>query len=140
MPAAKKWTCPTCKRTFARARQNHSCDARPVAWHFRNSSPALIAAFDALVLRVGRFGPVRVDAAATSIHFISDHAFAGVTVRREFLRLSFLIDAPIDHARIERTQRLGPKRVEHAVKILSARDVDATLLGWLHAAYRLRTR
>ena len=53
-----------------------------------HASPALISAFDALVARVGRFGPVRVDAARTSIHFISDHAFAGVTVRREFLRVS----------------------------------------------------
>jgi hypothetical protein len=75
-----------------------------------------------------------MDAVKTSIHLISRHHFAGVTVRGDFLRISFLARAPLRNARIERTQVLGPTRVEHTVVIRTRSDVDAELVGWLRDA------
>lgn len=130
------WTCPTCGRRFARAGQAHSCQQRPIDFHFSDKDPSVRDLFDLLVKRLEHTGPIRVDAVKTSIHLISRHHFGGISVRRDYLRVGFLSRRPLDSPRIVYTQVLGANRVEHVVVIRERKDIDAQLLRWLAAAQR----
>ena len=132
------WICPTCKRSFARARQSHSCKRSTVDVHFAGKKPDLRDAFDRLTKTLSKTGPLRVDAVKTAIHLISGRAFGGVTVTRESLRLGFLSEQPIRSPRIVKQVTLAPDRIEHVVVINSASAVARELGGWLTAAQRMR--
>jgi len=131
------WTCPDCGRSFARAKQSHSCDARSVASHFEGKDPKLAALLDDLVQKLQKRGPVRVDAAKTSIHLVSHHHFGGVTVRRDHLRVEFLSRRVLESSRIVKTEPLGRRYAYHVI-VREPADIDAELLDWLAEAQAMQ--
>lgn len=134
------WKCANCGRSFAKRNQWHSCLAHGVDHHFRGKNPRLRKTYDLLIKRLRQLGPLRVDAVKSSINLASKYHFGGVSVRKDTLRLGFLSDEVIEHPRILRTERLGPRRVGHVVALRSAEDVDGRLMSWLKKAYTLQSR
>jgi hypothetical protein len=134
---ASGWICPACRRRFARARQSHSCRPHSIDSHFAGKDPVLRALFDGLIRRLDKTGPLRIDAVKTSINLIGRHHFAGIAVRRQYLRVGFLARKPIRSRRIVHSLVLGPNRVEHSVVVHDRDDVDAELVRWLSDARRL---
>jgi len=128
------WTCPQCGRAFARNKQSHSCDARSVASHFEGKDPKLAALFNDLVQKLGE---TRVDAAKTSIHLVSTHAFGGVTVRRDHLRVEFLSRRVLESARIVKTEPLGRRYAYHVI-VRELSDIDKELIDWLAEAQAMQ--
>jgi hypothetical protein len=45
--------------------------------------------------------------------------------------------APIQHARISKSEQLSASRFHQAVKLTSPDDVDSLLTGWLQEAYAI---
>jgi hypothetical protein len=133
------WRCPECGRRFPKARQWHSCEIKGLDEHFRGRDPELREIFDELVRRLRKLGPVGVDPVKTSINLVAKHHFGAVTVRGNFLRLGFLSETRIADGRIVHIERLGPAKFGHSVVIESLADLDAVVMGWLAAAYRLRS-
>jgi hypothetical protein len=107
--------------------------------HFRGRDPELRELFDELVRRLRKLGPVGVDPVKTSINLVAGHNFGAVTVRGNFLRLEFLAETRIADGRIVHIERLGPEKFGHSVVIESLTDLDDVVMGWLAAAYRLRS-
>jgi hypothetical protein len=107
--------------------------------HFRGRDPELREIFDELVARLRKLGPVKVDPVKTSINLTARHHLGAVTVRGTFLRLGFLSDRRIQDDRIVHVERLGPAKFGHSVVIESVEDLDDVVMGWLAAAYRLRS-
>jgi hypothetical protein len=83
-------------------------------------------------------GPLRVDAVPSSINLASRHHFGGVQVRRDHLRVGFLIDSPIDDARIVRRQAVGPRRFLHSVVLRSPQDLTPRVVKWLRSSQQLQ--
>ena len=137
--SSAKWTCPTCERKFARAKQWHSCQPQPIDSHFCGKDPTLKKLFDLLIGKLQKTGPLRVDAVKTSINLISRHHFGGVNVRRDYLRVGFLAREEIKNPRVVHKQVIGSNRVAHSVVVRSASDIDAELIGWLAAAQALQS-
>jgi hypothetical protein len=142
--SAASWSCPSCGRQFARASQAHSCKVRAIDDHFREKNPALRSLFDAIRRSLERSGPLRVDAVKSTINLIGDHHFGAVAVRREYLRIGFLLDREIDDGacaqeRIVTAERLGPRRFGYYVVVRTRGDVDEQLLGWLREAQALQS-
>lgn len=133
------WKCPQCGREFAKRNQWHSCLAHSADDHFRGKDPLLRKTFDVLIARLREFGPFRVDAVKTSINLISKHHFGGLTVQKKTLRLGFILDEVIENPRVVRTQKIGPNRVGHSVKLHSPDDIDEELLNWLKRACLLQS-
>ncbi len=134
------WSCPRCRRQFAKAHQWHSCSVRSVDDHFRGKDKNLRSIFDALQRGVERSGALRVDAVQSSINLVSTHHFGGIAVRSDYLRVGFILARAIDHERIERTEHIGPRRVAHHVHLRSLGDVDEQLLSWLAEAQAMQAR
>ena len=141
-PAVAKppgWTCSTCLRRFARAKQWHSCKSQTVDFHFVDKDPNLRGLFDFLIRKLAKTGPLRIDAVKTSINLINRHHFGGIRVRRGYLRLGFLARRRIHSARIIHHQIVGPNRVGHSVVVAGKKDIDAQLLRWLSDAQHLQS-
>jgi len=134
------WTCPRCGRQFARPKQAHSCRVRTADEHFRGKNPELRPLLEALLRALRRSGPLRVDAVGSSINLVSGYHFAGIAVRRDYLRVGFILNHRLEDPRILRSERLGPHRIHHQVCVRSRADLDARLLGWLAQAQAMQAR
>ena len=132
------WECPNCAREFAKRNQWHSCLAHTVDLHLHGKEPQLRQTYELLIAHLREFGLLRVDAVKSSINLVSKYHFAGIAVRRNYIRLGFLADETIVDERIVRTQQQGPKRVSHWVRLCTPRDVDDRLVRWLKKAYNLQ--
>jgi len=137
-PGGGLWGCPHCGRRFKRPNQAHSCQARNVDDHFHGRSPELRGLFDALRAKLERSGPLRVDAVKSTINLISTHHFGGIAVRRDHLRVGFILDHAIDAGRITRVERVGPRRFSHHIVLRSPADLDAEVLAWLAESQALQ--
>jgi uncharacterized protein DUF5655 len=136
--ALAEWTCPECRRKFARAKQWHSCEVRGVESHFGGKNAGMRKLFDLLIRKLKKSGPLRVDAVKTAINLTSKHHFGGIRVRSDYLRVGFLARKRIDSPRIINTEVLGPNRVAYHVEIRTTRDIDAELLRWLKDAQAMQ--
>lgn len=136
--ATPLWTCPGCRRRFAKTNQAHSCRARSVGDHFRGKDPQLKAIFEFLIRELRTTGPLRVVAVESSINLISKHHFAGIAIRHDCLRVGFIADRKIRDRRIVRAERVGDHRVSHFMVVRSVDDLDAQVLGWLAEAQALQ--
>jgi hypothetical protein len=132
-----RWRCGVCGRSFAREGQTHSCASGDLDAFFAKHEP-LRPLFDRLAAGVARFGAVRTEVVKTSIHFAARSAFAGIQLRKDGLRLSFLVDYDIESPRVIARLAMGPTRKEHAVMVRTRADIDAELLRWLRDAHALR--
>jgi hypothetical protein len=106
--------------------------------HFHGRSPELRGLFDALRAKLERSGPLRVDAVKSTINLISTHHFGGIAVRRDHLRVGFILDHAIDAGRIARVERVGPRRFSHHIVLRSPADLDAEVLAWLAESQALQ--
>jgi hypothetical protein len=99
--------------------------------------PVLNVLYQALLSKVADLGPVKIEAKTTSVHLKSRAAFAGVHPRRGSLLLQIVAAGPIESPRVLKTDRVSSNRVHNHVRIESEADLDAELMGWLEAGYRL---
>lgn len=137
MPA---WRCPKCGRTFANRNQWHSCGTYTAAEHLKGASPAVRALYRELEAVVRACGPVTVSPTKASIAFKAGPAFAAASVRKEGLRVGFLLDRELESPRFVRTQSLSPRSHEHVLLVRDARDLDDEVRGWLREAYEVTVR
>jgi hypothetical protein len=134
------WRCSVCKRTFAKRNQAHSCQVSTVAAHFQGKDPQLRLIFDEICRAVERTGPLRVDAAKTTIHLVSLHHFGGVNVRKDSLRVGFMSNRALRSPRLTGEERLGSNRFAYHVTVRSLADIDDELVSWLAAAQEMQAR
>ncbi len=134
------WPCPKCGRAFAKLNQMHSCQVRPLEEHFRGRDPKRLATYKVLIAGMNKIGPVRVNSVKSCIHFSSKFAFAGVVVKRDYLRLNFLYEKALEDRSILWTQKLTPPRVEYGLALASPTDITPRLLRWLRDSYSMQSK
>jgi Domain of unknown function (DUF5655) len=135
---AGMWACPDCGRTFAAARQVHTC--RPLGRvddHFTRSAPEVRATFDRIVEAVSALGPVEVLAERTRIALHVRMSFAALTPRRRWLDGHLVLARTVPSPRFRRIETYSPRNVLHAFRLTSPAEVDDEFRGWLAEAYRV---
>lgn len=56
------WTCPECRRQFAKVNQSHSCNVYPLENHFKGKEAIGQPLFEEFVSRIKRnIGPLSID-------------------------------------------------------------------------------
>ena len=131
------WRCPVCKREFARKSQAHSCKVTPLEEHLSKATPETMEIYAALEAALRTCGPYTAAPAKTQINLLSRTSFGGITLRREWIRLGFVLTRDLDDPRIVSTERLSPRTYVHQVQLRSAADVDKKLRRWLEEAYQV---
>jgi hypothetical protein len=132
------WTCPRCARTFANQNQTHSCTALgDLDGHFTGTSPAVRAAFDAVLAVVGYLGPVSVLSERTRIALHVRMSFAAFMPRREWLNGHLVLARRIDSPRFTRIDTYSPRNIVHVFRLATPDDVDEEFAAWLAEAYEV---
>lgn len=102
-----------------------------------NTSPALKAAYDALLTKLAALGPVVVEPKKTSVHLKARIAFAGVHVRKDHLIVQVVSETPMQSGRVFKAEQVSKNRFHNHVRVASPQDVNDELMGWLAIVYRL---
>lgn len=104
---------------------------------FAASDPIVPELYDALLRALQEFGAVTAEPKKTSIHLVNRTGFAGVHPRKGYLNLEFKSAAPVEAARIQKSEQISRNRFHNTVRVTNPADIDPELLGWLHNAYEL---
>jgi hypothetical protein len=105
--------------------------------HFAKSAPEVLATYLRLLETARGFGPVVEEPKKTSIHLLSQTAFAGVATRRTSLVLTLKSLTDIRSPRVQKREQTSAHRWHIDIPLTKPADVDTQLITWLHAAYRL---
>ncbi len=136
-PVAKEagWRCSECGRRFRQRTREHSCGVSTLATHLARASADVKNTVAALQDALSTIGPHAVVPVKTMILLRATANFAGIVVRRDCVRLEFVLTRSLDHARIHRRDPLGPRRYTHHIRLASPADVDDKLVSWLGESY-----
>lgn len=104
---------------------------------FAKSEPIVEQTYNAILKAVSKFGVVRADEKKTSIHLVAKTGFAGVHPRKSAVLLNIRSAAPIKNKRIRKVKRVSANRFHNEMLLMSPKDVDAEVVGWLNGAYLL---
>jgi hypothetical protein len=129
-----QWTCPKCKRKFAKINQSHSCRVYPLSNHFKGkeSSKEL---YDELIKKMKSIGKFRVDSVQCCIHLVKEFAFLGVYIMKDKIRVSFYLNRKIESKRIFKSAQISKKRFSYLININSKEEIDKELINWIKESY-----
>jgi len=132
------WQCPDCGRTFAAARQTHTCaPLGDLDGHFAGKQPHVRATFDRVLAEVQRLGPVTVLPEKTRIALHVRMSFAAFVPRIRWLDGHLVLARTVHSGRFRRVEVYSPRNVLHAFRLTGPSDVDNEFAGWLAEAYRV---
>jgi hypothetical protein len=131
------WTCPRCGHRFVSANLWHSCSRYTLDEAFARARPNVRACFDRFVELVERCGPVVVIAQKTRIALMVQVRFAGATVLRDRLRISFALGRRVEHPRLVKVETYGPRWIGHRLEVREPAELDdPAIAAWLCESYR----
>jgi hypothetical protein len=100
-------------------------------------SPASQATYARLIAAVARLGPFDVEEKKTSLHLTHGRAFAGVHPRATGIIVNLVLDAPLENARVHKSEQVSANRHHVEFKVEDPAEIDAQLMGWMKKAYSL---
>jgi len=112
-------------------------ESATLSQHFEGRDLEVTSIYERILRESRKFGTVIEEPKKTSIHLVNRSAFAGVVTRKNALILNIKSAAPIKDKRIKKSEQLSASRFHQEVKLTSADEVDATLVGWLKDAYAI---
>ena len=135
------WTCPKCKRIFAKKNQMHSCRIYPVQKHLAGKSKLTRDLYRTLKAKIQReIGPIKVESLPCCIHFVSNYTFMCVYALRDKIRIHFASDHNINNRRIDKAAPIAKTKWMFSIDIDSKKRLDKELIRWLKRSYRLKDK
>lgn len=131
------WTCSTCKRTFSRNKQSHSCEIHDINSIFHDKPPEIFNLYKTLVSRVQELGSMEVHVATWNITLRSQSTFMSIFPEKKDLALAIIRDEPLDDFPVYQSYQSSKKRWSNHIKIEKEEEIDTQLLGWIKDAYDL---
>jgi hypothetical protein len=101
------------------------------------ADPALQRVYASLLKAVQSLGPVVEERGERSVLLRSRGGFLGVHPKRDGLDLQIVTDHAIRAARVTNVDPVSARRFHVHVRLVTEKEVDAQLLGWLREAYDL---
>ena len=130
------WTCPKCRRRFARSGQSHECaPAMPLEEYFSTGPPHERPVFEAVMLALRDVGPVHVEPVSVGIFLKRSRTFAELRPMRKWVAVSFSLPHPAAHRLITRKVLHYNGRYFHVANVAGPGDIDPALKGLLTEAY-----
>lgn len=132
------WTCSKCGRKFRKSNQPHSCKKVPLEKHFARKELAK-ELFDSLVKRIeANIGKVEIISIPCCVHLFGEYDFIAALPRKDGLEVRFALDRELKGKRITTCVPLSSKTFKNCLRVNSAEEIDAELLGWLKESYYLK--
>lgn len=129
------WRCPKCGAKLVTRNMWHSCGRFSLQALFARSDPPVLPLFRRFAALVRRCGRVTMIPQKSRVVFMDRVRFVAAYPRKDHLVAGFMLGRRVRDSRICKVEKLGARLFGHHVKIRSASDLDATLLGWLRESY-----
>ena len=127
------WTCPRCGKSYVSRNSWHSCVVVPLDDHFAGR-PRARELYDAILSTLQEEGPITVSVSKTRIEFMTRARFAGLQVRRDFVRLSFWLKRQIASPRFAKVEHYGRSDWGYHLVVRDGSQLDEELRTWLQEA------
>jgi hypothetical protein len=134
------WTCPTCKRRFARANQSHECaPAMTLDEYFSTGPEHERPVFDAVLEFVETLGPVHIEPVSVGIFLKTTGSWLELRPMTRWVALSFPLPRRVVHPQIARKPYDARARIYHVVNLREPADLTDDVKDWLTESYDLVT-
>ncbi len=127
------WTCPKCRRQFARTKQQHICSAGTREKLLKNRREEVVTLFAALEDHAKQLGPVEFVARERYIILRSKHIFADVIMLADSLRVVIHLPKLARHPLFKKISADG-RWVSHTAKVRKLAELEQ-LQPYLRAAW-----
>lgn len=132
------WTCPRCGAKLVSRNLWHACGPFSVGAFLEGKSSRARRLFHGFAGLLRKCGPVTVAPAKTRVAFMVRVRFAGVSrVSERGMTIAFALRRPLKSPRISKVVKYNPRWYGHFMRIVSPRELDEELLGWLRESYRV---
>jgi predicted transport protein len=132
-PPEPLWTCPKCRRTFARAQQRHICSSGTRAQVLKHRREEVVELFETLEQQVKSFGPVEFVARERYIILRSKHIFSDVIMLADALKVIVHLPRMARHPLFRKI--VADRRwVSHTAKVRNSRELEQ-IQPFLRAAW-----
>jgi Domain of unknown function (DUF5655) len=132
------WSCPRCAQRFVSPNMWHSCVRMTVGDHLRGRPKEVVDLYRRLARMIRELGPgVKAVPVKTGIGFMVRVRFAGVSLQKRGLRVSFWLKNRIDCPRFAKVEFIPPKNFIYSFYVRSPEDLDDEVRAWLAEAYRV---
>ncbi len=130
---ATAWTCPKCKRQFARKNQRHACGTGNRADVLRNRPPEIVELYAALETFAKSLGPVEFVTRERYVLLRSNRVFADLVIMSDALRIAIHLSRTVQDERFFKVAS-DRRHVTHVAKLRDMRDLEA-VQPFLREAY-----
>ena len=116
--------------------QWHSCTDLSVEDHLADKTDLARELYYALETAVGDCGEFRIHAVATRIGFITRMSFAGATLKKNWIDVTFILPRWVDDTRFGRIVVFGVASYGYELRLHELSELDHDLRSWLCEAHR----
>jgi hypothetical protein len=132
------WTCPICKRTFAKAKQPHSCRKIPINEHFKNK-PKAKQLFDFLVTQIhDNVGECKIVSLPCCIHLYGKYDFLTALPKKDKLEIRFALGRKLDSPTLIQFVPVSAMMYKNCFAVRSEKEIDKQFIGWIKESYQLK--
>jgi hypothetical protein len=127
------WACPACDREFAKRRAHFCAPGMPLEVWLGERTPEQRRAAEAVLRVAKRYRDLVIEAVGVGVLIKRERTLVELRPKTKWLDVSFISRKTIDDDRIARAVRWGTNTA-YFVHLSDARDVDASVRGWLASA------
>ena len=132
------WICPTCKRSFKRKDQQHSCVLISRKSLFAKRPAELKVLFHKIEDEVRKLGDYKEETVPPDVIFFKNSStFLAVKVKKNHLEVEFFLDHHAEAPVISKWLQTSKNRFAHVVPVDDANDISKQLLDWIGFSYKL---
>lgn len=128
------WTCPACRRRFARPNTRHECEQHRVEDHLERATPHALALYTGLLSLAAECGEFFEEATKTAISLKTPRVFMAVALRKKWLNCTIWLPRPIQHRRVRHNYPV-PNGYAVQFQVKDLEELGAELKSWLCEAY-----
>lgn len=132
------WICPTCKRSYAKKNQSHSCAVKSQEEHLKGKDENVIKTFRALLKFTKSLGKnVKVRYVKNAVLASSRSTFLSIKFTRSFLKIEFFSEQSIDEFPVEKNFQYTKKKNVCFVSLDRPSDLTSVLKKWIRKSFEM---
>ncbi|HLG17016.1 MAG TPA: cyclase family protein [Blastocatellia bacterium] len=131
------WICPVCRREFARKSQMHSCKVTSLETHLAKASPETRRIYEAVEKFLRGIGRLSIVPTKTGVSLLSRTLLGGVSIRKDYLYIGFILTREIEDRRFLRAERGSRRTYVYRIQLRTLADFDDKVRAWLREAHEV---
>ncbi len=132
------YTCPLCRKSFARKHQSHQCVTVPLDIIFDRSAPHVREAFDAVLRRIEHLGSftITTSAKAVTLYSPAGKSFLVLGPLTKLLDVWCVLDRPVEGPFIHSHRKASAHRWQIVMRITHEDEIVQEMIDLVAESYQ----